>query len=773
MHKSMASTPQNPSLSRTAFADTAQGASRVGTAEARALLRECFAQYKSRLIDMARSSLEMSTDLFEWNTQVPEPEVERFKTRRGEWLEHFARTIDELYERRIAGHRRKGRRPDSESGGLNVKMLSDFDHAKQEALVHAMHHLQEYTRHEVTALDQRFAELVPERNLGEIDNPFSPMYVMDAIGVTSRAIYPDARVWRPLMERMLSDVTPSVNKIYVALNRLLAQHEVLPEINAALRARSALRPADDADLLPAFKDLLAKAGMTGRTGAETALAPATARDRTTLPAATVVAALQTLAQSKPTSGERSRGHAVADNEAFPDLDPMLALGGTASAISMLTALQRMDVPAEVLREAARSLGAKAGATLPQNLVPYVREMLGASVQKPAERTTLDVVALLFEYVSRDPSIPDELRPLVSRLQVPILKAALIDPAFFQNPRNPARHTLDLLAAATIGATDDPTYCGALQALAAEVIQDVTARFEVDLTAFDEADYRIGTFIDSESRKTAAAVLADIRSAAAAEQVESDRGIVRGLVRDRLAGSDVPAAIRSFVETTWADYLTLLRKEHGEHSVAASEALRTLEDLLWSVVAKERTGQKARLAKMIPTLVGNLRKGSKAVALADDRFKGFMDELYQLHIAAIKQHDPAPTPATLATPVPPSLADAARTKVGSSPGIAVASIHDFVSEMVAGTWLAFQSERGSVQARLIWTGALRMTYVFASRSGLSIYVYAPEDLAHALISGKVSLVLEPVPLFDRAVSSALNALAGPSGKTSERAPTVDG
>ncbi|HEY4138738.1 MAG TPA: DUF1631 family protein, partial [Casimicrobiaceae bacterium] len=348
----MASTPQNPSLSRTAFADKAQSASRVGTAEARALLRECFAQYKSRLIDMARSSLEMSTDLFEWNTQVPEPEVERFKTRRGEWLEHFARTVDELYERRIAGHRRKGRRPDSESGGMNVKMLSDFDHAKQEALVHAMHHLQEYTRHEVAALDQRFAELVPERNVGDIDNPFSPMYVMDAIGVTSRAIYPDARVWRPLMERMLSDVTPSVNKIYVALNRLLAQHEVLPEINAALRARSALRPADDADLLPAFKELLAKAGMTGRTGAATALAPATSGDRTTLPAATVVAALHTLAQSKPASGERSGGHAAADSEAFPDLDPMLALGGTASAISMLTALQRMDVPAEVLREAA-------------------------------------------------------------------------------------------------------------------------------------------------------------------------------------------------------------------------------------------------------------------------------------------------------------------------------------------------------------------------------------------------------------------------------------
>src|SRR5437764_2012926 len=117
----MPSMPDNPSLA---------ASSRVGTAEARALLRECFAQYRSRLIDMARSSLEMSTDLFEWNTQVPEAEVERFKARRGEWLEHFSRTVDDLYERRIAGQRRKGRRPDAGSGGLNVKMLSDFDHKK-------------------------------------------------------------------------------------------------------------------------------------------------------------------------------------------------------------------------------------------------------------------------------------------------------------------------------------------------------------------------------------------------------------------------------------------------------------------------------------------------------------------------------------------------------------------------------------------------------------------------------------------------------------------
>jgi hypothetical protein len=156
---------------------------------------------------------------------------------------------------------------------------------------------------------------------------------------------------------------------------------------------------------------------------------------------------------------------------------------------------------------------------------------------------------------------------------------------------------------------------------------------------------------------------------------------------------------------------------------------------------------------------NIRKGGKAVGLPDDRAKTFLENLYQLHIAAIKQTDAGASPAAAVAPARPTLADAARAKPGSpSPGIAVASIHDFVSEMVAGTWLAFQSERGTVQARLVWTGALRMSYVFASRSGLSVYVYSPEHLADELISGKVSLVLEPVPLFDRAVSSALNALA---------------
>src|SRR5262249_20266469 len=149
-------------------------------------------------------------------------EVERFRSKRGDWLVRFEKTIDEFFERRMSGQKRKGRRPDAETEGVGVKMLTDFDQQKQTALVNATQNLVQYTRHETAALDARFHALMPERTYASLDNPFSVFYVLDAIGVTSRTVYPDARIWRPLMERLITDTTPGINKMYMALNRFLA-----------------------------------------------------------------------------------------------------------------------------------------------------------------------------------------------------------------------------------------------------------------------------------------------------------------------------------------------------------------------------------------------------------------------------------------------------------------------------------------------------------------------------------------------------------------------
>src|SRR6266508_3369906 len=200
--------------------------------QARALLHECFATFQSGLIDVVATSIDGTNDLFEQNKFVTDVEVADFRSKRPEWLKHFEQSLQELFEKRLAGNRRSGRRPDADRSLASLRVLNAFDHEKQSALVTATQFLHRLTKRELDALDLRVGVLLGETLTREIDNPFAPDYILDAIGMTSRTLLPNPRVWRPLMERVLADITPAAPKTYIRLNRLLADRHVLPEIKA-------------------------------------------------------------------------------------------------------------------------------------------------------------------------------------------------------------------------------------------------------------------------------------------------------------------------------------------------------------------------------------------------------------------------------------------------------------------------------------------------------------------------------------------------------------
>ena len=99
---------------------------------------------------------------------------------------------------------------------------------------------------------------------------------------------------------------------------------------------------------------------------------------------------------------------------------------------------------------------------------------------------------------------------------------------------------------------------------------------------------------------------------------------------------------------------------------------------------------------------------------------------------------------------------------------IGNVHDFVSEMVIGTWLRSDAGAKPVNARLSWVSPLRSKYIFTSRERTRAIVLTPEELAWQLGAGKASLVVEPVPLFDRAVSAALDSIAAQKKPAGEAA-----
>ena len=225
-------------------------------ADAQALLRVGFERFQKKLQELVATAIEGTDDLFETTSHIPDGEVAAFRQKHGEWLSRFQTTLGELFEKRLAGQRRKGLRPDADATAAALRVLTPFDHERQAALTHTARFLTRFTQRELAALDLRVGLLLDAGSTRDLDNPFAVPYILDALGSTSRAVHPDPRVWRPLMERLLADLTPNFNGLYIALNRLLADHGVLPEIKAALRARSEHRPADDRDLLATFTHML-------------------------------------------------------------------------------------------------------------------------------------------------------------------------------------------------------------------------------------------------------------------------------------------------------------------------------------------------------------------------------------------------------------------------------------------------------------------------------------------------------------------------------------
>ena len=435
----------------------------------------------------------------------------------------------------------------------------------------------------------------------------------------------------------------------------------------------------------------------------------------------------------------------------------MALGATRFLVDALSKLQRVDLPQAIVRAAQAFDGHWHDAALvPSNLIPYLRAVLAGAITHEKDAMVMDFVSLLFDYAFRDPSIPESLHGVFERLQVPIVKIALIDSEFFTRSDHPARKLLDSLAEASIGAAADTAYFREFEAVATDVVNAVCRYPHLDVSVFVDAAAAVKQFIEDDYHRTASELAPDVADALATEQHDLGRAQAQAMVRDHLAGLSVPVPVRTFVESVWVDYLTLLQQRTVDGSGEHKKACATLDDLLWSLTAKERHSERRRLAAMIPTLVAALRQGCVVLELPHERTSAFFDELFSLHISVLKRTDDAiARAASAATEATPGRVAADTERVGRL--TANKGIYDFVGEMIVGSWIAFMAGQREMVSRLWWVSPMRTRYVFTDRARAHGWVLTPEQLAHQLEVGTASVVVEPIPLFDRAVSAAFDAV----------------
>ncbi|HEY8906281.1 MAG TPA: DUF1631 family protein, partial [Rhodoferax sp.] len=120
-----------------------------------------------------------------------------------------------------------------------------------------------------------------------------------------------------------------------------------------------------------------------------------------------------------------------------------------------------------------------------NILRQIRDREQVRRAPEIDRGTVDALAEVFDYVFADEAIPVQLKFVIGRLQIPVLKAAMIDRDFFLSAEHPARRLVDTLAQASIGWAPEKGETDPLYVRIESTVQRVLAEFEDDLNLFRE------------------------------------------------------------------------------------------------------------------------------------------------------------------------------------------------------------------------------------------------------------------------------------------------
>jgi hypothetical protein len=673
--------------------------------------------------------------------------ADALRSKPGLFVPRFRAALKESFERRRKGIPRGQRAEEA----ISMAVVEHGTHIATVALKSAVLAMREATSLEAFALDLRVrALLLEDATEGAFDNPFSSDYVCDALGTASRAIWTEHGVWRQIMRRLVRVLTPHIVELHRDMNIFLKERDVLPALNVythASRGKGQSRSPGGSALYQKLIDL---------GDPDTPLATHSVPERTD-PAGIARDA------SHGNSGVAARAGNGNGSAQLPDVQMWTAL------VAALNYLQH----AASGTQPPMDLGGVDGEALRNgtgNQLRTLKEAFAGKGGSPLDRVTIDIVAGVLDCVFDNPHLSDEIKAVFGRLQIPVLKAAVLDRRVLSDPAHPVRRLLENLVNAAIDLQPQSTKGAALIAVAQHIARRIHDDFDDNLSIFETASAELDAFLDAEQ------VGAD--EWLALNLTQNDRADAQGeaqaVLDARRTLHSVPPGVQAFLDHEVVERLTTISLAQGRDSPAWEAELAFVDELLWSIEPKASAADRKRLVNVLPSLLRTINLGWETDDLAQMRRSSLLLCLFEFHLRSLKSafQDPAAiesenAEAAIAAPEP--------VKRQVSPMSEPDEYDAQVRSLRRGDWCEFTSEETEAKqmARLAWRSTLRRRLLFCYSDGSTALVHTPESLANAFRSGEAALAIEAVPLFDRAMTQliAKRSQTGEFAATANADPAV--
>ncbi|SFC16492.1 Protein of unknown function [Pseudomonas citronellolis] len=586
-------------------------------------------------------------------------------------------------------------------------------------------------------------------------NPLGPRPLCEAFLEACQGLGVEIKVKLIVLKLFEKYVLAELEQLYAEANEILVTHGVLPELKSA-PVRRPPRPAAEAPASAGYAGAAAQAAASG------AYLDAESQE--------AFGALQELMS-------QVRGSLAARRQVPADAVPI----SSNDLMRLLSHLQD-HLPAQGMDEVDVRHHL-------DHLLTRVSHKSGRSrVVGQVDEDVINLVSMLFEFILDDRNLPDSLKALIGRMQIPMLKVAVLDKTFFSRGNHPARRLLNEIASAALGwAEQTDLQRDSLYQKIEQVVMRLLNDFVDDTAIFGVLLEDFIAFTGDERRRSE---LLEQRTRDAEEgraRADAARHEVAQVLNQRLFGRTLPEVVVRLLREAWSKVLLLTCLKHGSDSQPWRDAVATMDDLIWSVEPHEDPESRTRLLEMVPQLLKSLREGLTSAAFDPFSTGEFFSRLESLHVQAFqrfKQAQEAAADDDLLDGIPllDEAVEAPAAQASSQPEM-VAVVEEIVlatpgeervpepeelladddeslrkvDELRVGSWVEIL-EDSEHKLRCKLAAVIKPTgrYIFVNRTGMKVLEKTRMGLAVEFRRNAVRL-LDDALLFDRALESVIGNL----------------
>ena len=374
--------------------------------------------------------------------------------------------------------------------------------------------------------------------------------------------------------------------------------------------------------------------------------------------------------------------------------------------------------------------------------------------------TFEILSILYAEVAREVRAGSSVHGLLERLQLPVLRLALKDRDFFEQPAHPGRQLLNTIAESDASTYGDHAIDPYFEIAMRKAVERMEDNFHGQPEVLAEVNDELQAQFRQQVKRSQASEKRQVEAARGRERMALAKQTAATALQGLMDEAKPPRGIEVLMRRAWLDAMTLTALRHGETSPAWQKQLDTTREILKTVTAPEPV-QSPELAKEVDTAM-------RQVGYHETEATALSRHLSRSSSAPREEDEPTATEISARIKAHTRLGEedvesrgekAERAKLPPRTP-AEEECYRHLRTLPFGCWIDFiQNQQGEAERRrLSWYSTVTDRALFVNRRGQRVAELHMDALARLMAQGQLRVVdRHQLRLIDRAFRSTVELL----------------